>query len=67
MANTIAAIGTNLIRNMFTSTAIQTATKLSMREGILTGSYKSIDGGAATTIFAAFDPSIDGELSFPYY
>lgn len=57
-----AAIGTNLIRNMFTDIKKQEAAKLSMRPESLAGSYKSIDGGASTSIFAAFDQSLDGTL-----
>ncbi|OAQ60575.2 oxidoreductase-like protein [Pochonia chlamydosporia 170] len=56
-------IGTNLIRNMFTDIKKQEAAKLSMRPESLVGSYKSIDGGASTSIFAAFDQCVDGTSS----
>ncbi|KAK5991686.1 Short-chain dehydrogenase TIC 32 [Cladobotryum mycophilum] len=53
-------IVTNLIRNMVGSTVSASPIQFVMKSGTLTGRYKTFDGGAATSIYAAFENSLHG-------
>ena len=67
ISNHQVAIVTNLIRNMTDSTVRATPAQFVTNSGAPAGLYKTLDRGASTSIYAAFEPSLRSMLSSSIY